>query len=187
MDNIRDLAEEDDQVYANLVWSSLYNFEDLPQSEFYHFLLKCSDGLFKGKFLYINTSMEGEIIGGGDYNSLTLHIEKANLSDKHWSIKFTPEFKYILKDLDSTDGTWVKIFDLNLSAESRERVYRVSDYEFVFLNSSSTAPSFGASDFSHEDSGSSKSSEVNKPTKMVIRKRGDKSSQTTIDLNKEKI
>lgn len=106
----------------------------MPQFEFYHFLLKCTDGLFKGKFFYINTSAEGEIIGSGDYNNLTLHIEKANLSDKHCSIKFTQQFKYVLNDMNSEDGTWVKIFDLNLTTESRDRVYRVSDYEFVFLD-----------------------------------------------------
>lgn len=152
------ITEEDDQRFANLISSSTYTFEDLPQSEFYHFLLKCTEGLFKGKFFYINTSLEGEIIGGGDYTNLTLHIEKANLAERHWSIKFTPEFKYILTDLDSPDGTWVKIFDLNLTTESRERIYRVSDYEFVFLNSSSKASQLGAFDFSHEDSTSSKNS-----------------------------
>ena len=127
---------EDEMVYASLVSPSSYTFSDLPQSEFYHFLLKCTEGLFKGKFFYINTSSEGEIIGGGDYNSLTLHIEKASLAERHCSIKFTGDYKYILDDLESADGTWVKVFDLNLSEESRERVYRVSDYEFIVVNSS---------------------------------------------------
>lgn len=98
---------EEEDTLASLIKPSDYTFDDLPQSEFYHFLLKCTDGLFKGKFFYINTSTEGEIIGGGDYNNLTLHIEKANLSDSHCSIKFTPQFKYILKDIGSDDGTWV--------------------------------------------------------------------------------
>lgn len=168
-------SDKDEDVYAPLITSSSINFEDLPQSEFYHFLLKCTDGLFKGKFFYINTSSEGEIIGGGDYNSLTLHIEKAGLEDKHCSIKFTNDFKYILKNLSSESGTWVKIFDLNLSQESRERVYRVSDYEFVILNSDEASITQNAQ------------GQNIKPLKMLLRKRGDKTHAKNIDLNGEKL
>jgi flavodoxin len=179
-------TEEVEDNFAGLISPSTYTFEDLSQSEFYHFLLKCTDGLFKGKFFYINTSSEGETIGGGDYNSLTLHIEKAELSDKHCSIKFTPQFKYILNDLNSTDGTWVKIFDLNLLTENKERIYRVSDYEFVFRECSDSDSSGKLS--RHEDSKShkSRSSDGVKPMKMIIRHRKDKTNQKSIRITGEK-
>jgi hypothetical protein len=31
-----------------------------------HYLLKCTDGIFEGKFLYINTTPDGELFGSGD-------------------------------------------------------------------------------------------------------------------------
>jgi hypothetical protein len=31
-----------------------------------HYLLKCTDGIFEGKFLYMNTDPEGELFGSGD-------------------------------------------------------------------------------------------------------------------------
>jgi len=30
------------------------------------YLLKCTDGIFSGKFLYINTTPDGEVFGSGD-------------------------------------------------------------------------------------------------------------------------
>lgn len=186
----KERINDEEHTYASLVAPSAYTFNDLPQSEFYHFLLKCTDGLFKGKFFYINTSAEGEVIGGGDYNNLTLHIEKANLADKHCSIKFTQQFKYVLNDLGSTDGTWVKIFDLNLSTESRDRVYRVSDYEFVICDMNPDEVPRKKSLSKTEDSksgGKHRNLENVKPLKMVIRKRSDKSNQKVIELTGEKL
>ena len=183
-----DKTADENETFANIISPSTCTFDELPQCEFYHFLLKWTDGIFKGKFFYINTSSEGEVIGGGDYNNLTLHIEKANLSDKHWSIKFTPQFKYILNDLGSTDGTWVKIFDLNLSAENRERVYRISDYEFIFRDLSDDESNSKQLN-SNEDSKSSdnnRNTQDVKPLKMVIRNRNSKYVGKSIKLTGEK-
>lgn len=90
--------------------------------------------------------------------------------------------------MDSVDGTWVKIFDLNLTTESRERVYRVSDYEFVILNSTAEPAVKRTTKSDESKSGKhNRSIEPDQPLKMVIRKRGDKSSQKVIELNKDKI
>ena len=69
------------------------NLEQLQDAEqdiniFYNYVLKCTDGMFKGKFLYINTTPDGELFGGGDPDELdlTMFIESANLSDKHAEI-----------------------------------------------------------------------------------------------------
>ena len=73
--------------------------------------MKCTDGIFKGKFLYLNTTPDGELFGGGDPDELelTMYIESANLSDRHSEIKFVNNSKYMLKDCGSETGTWVRI------------------------------------------------------------------------------
>lgn len=43
--------------------------EDVPLSElksleFHNYLLKCTSGIFEGKFFFINKTQEGELIGG---------------------------------------------------------------------------------------------------------------------------
>lgn len=67
-------------------------------NDHYNFVLKCTDGIFKGKFLYINTTPDGELFGSGDPDELdlTMYIESANLSAKHAEIKFIDNCKYIL-------------------------------------------------------------------------------------------
>lgn len=75
-----------------------------------------------------------------------------------------------------------------MTTESRERVYRVSDYEFVVLNS--TAEPSGKRSAKSDESKSGKhnrSIDTDKPLKMVIRKQGDKASQKVLELNKDKI
>ena len=106
-------------------------------------MLKCTDGIFSGKFLFINTTPDGEVFGSGDPEvnaDITMYIESANLSERHADIKFIPSFApsmpsfksfasstsdlesqpssdsvfekqgvYILKDLASETGTWVRI------------------------------------------------------------------------------
>jgi hypothetical protein len=73
--------------------------------------LHCTDGIFKGKFLFINTTPDGELFGSGDPDALdlTMYIESANLSDRHAEIKFNEKHKYILKDCNSETGTWTRI------------------------------------------------------------------------------
>jgi protein phosphatase 2C family protein 2/3 len=96
-------------------------------------LLKCTSGLYKGRFLYINTSVnsiqpEGESFGS-DMSAdagLTTYIEKAGLSPRHAEIKFL-EDSYILRDCGSTTGTWVK---LGAQEGSREVVKEGSALQF---------------------------------------------------------
>lgn len=56
-----------------------------------NYLLRCTDGIFSGKFLFINTTPEGEIFGSGDpelNQDITMYIESANLAERHADIKF---------------------------------------------------------------------------------------------------
>ena len=116
-------------------------------------MLKCTDGIFSGKFLFINKTPDGEVFGAGDPEEnpdITMYIESAELSERHADIKFHPTYvqtmqsftsfatsvassdmesssgtealyqrhgSYVLKDLSSETGTWVRI----PSAFSREQ------------------------------------------------------------------
>ena len=46
-----------------------------------------------GRFLFINTTPEGEVFGSGDpdiNSDITMYIESAELSERHADIKFHP-------------------------------------------------------------------------------------------------
>jgi len=79
--------------------------------------LKCTDGIFSGKFLYINTTPDGEVFGSGDpeeNQDITMYIESADLSERHADIKFHPSyvqsmpsfasFATSIADIDSATG-----------------------------------------------------------------------------------
>jgi hypothetical protein len=87
-----------------------------------NYLLKCTDGIFSGKFLFINTTPDGELFGSGDPEQidLTMYIESAELSERHAEIKFVENSKYILRDCGSETGTWVRVRELDLYEESRD-------------------------------------------------------------------
>lgn len=74
--------------------------------------LKCTDGIYSGKFLFINTTPDGELFGSGDPETidLTMYIESAELSEKHAEIKYDESTsRYILRDCGSANGTWVRV------------------------------------------------------------------------------
>ena len=68
------------------------SFRSLEDSlEGKHYLLKCTDGIFDGKFLFINTTPDGEVFGSGNpevNEDITMYIEAAELSERHADIKF---------------------------------------------------------------------------------------------------
>ena len=79
--------------------------------------MKCTDGIFSGKFLYINTTPDGEVFGSGDpeeNQDITMYIESADLSERHADIKFHPSyvqsmpsfalFATSIADIDSATG-----------------------------------------------------------------------------------
>lgn len=105
--------------------------------------MKCTDGIFKGRFLYINTTPDGELFGSGDPDELdlTMYIESASLSNTHAEIKFVDNCKYFLHDCNSEGGTWLRIghpcdskqngmapCGIDLYEESRMRLYKAGDY-----------------------------------------------------------
>lgn len=75
------------------------------------FVARCVQGLFAGRFIYINRTAQGELFGSDrNSNAVTMYIENAGLSPSHAEIKFTAATcQYFLRDAGSTDGTWVRI------------------------------------------------------------------------------
>lgn len=106
---------------------------DIAEKGNYNYLLKCTDGIFSGKFLYINTTPDGELFGSGDPDKidLTMYIESAELSEKHAEIKFVDNCKYLLRDCGSETGTWVRLNEKDLYSQNRKQIYKVKDYQFI--------------------------------------------------------
>lgn len=120
-------------------------FKHLSEEGNYNYLLKCVDGTFKDRFLYINTTPDGEVFGSGDteqHEDLTMNIEDTDLDERHAEIKFLNQKEYVLSDLDSKGGTWVRVqkvllpkfhstFAVDLYSEDRKRVFKVQNHQFV--------------------------------------------------------
>lgn len=75
--------------------------------------LKCLNGSHKNKFIYINMTEDGEIIGSKPSERVTLSIENSGLDNEHFQILYR-EGIYYLKDLNSSSGTWLKFNNLPL-------------------------------------------------------------------------
>mmetsp|Transcript_16152 Transcript_16152/g.34940 ORF Transcript_16152/g.34940 Transcript_16152/m.34940 type:complete len:656 (+) Transcript_16152:203-2170(+) len=75
------------------------------------YVIKCTEGLFHGRFIYVNRTPQGELFGSDKSDkAITMYIENAKLSPKHAEIKFNEHtYQYFLRDVDSRDGTWVRI------------------------------------------------------------------------------
>jgi len=152
----KEIRNDDDTEVAPPIQNFLGNGETFKKlrerqdmsetNDYYNYILKCTDGIFNGKFLYINTTPDGELFGSGDPDELdlTMYIESANLSEKHAEIKFIDNCKYILHDCNSESGTWIRIghpgdnkeaesssVGLDLYQENRLRIYKAGDYQFV--------------------------------------------------------
>ena len=86
----------------------------------FDYVLRCIDGPYLGKTLYINSSPNGEIIGGEPgYNQqrnqekLTLYIENSDLQKRHAQITLNHHCQYWINDLTDhklpNAGIWIKV------------------------------------------------------------------------------
>mmetsp|Transcript_10429 Transcript_10429/g.20099 ORF Transcript_10429/g.20099 Transcript_10429/m.20099 type:complete len:656 (+) Transcript_10429:38-2005(+) len=79
------------------------------------YVVKCTEGLFQGRFIYVNRTPQGELFGSDRGSTdVTMYIENAQLSPKHAEIRFNSQtYQYFLRDSASEDGerpgTWVRI------------------------------------------------------------------------------
>lgn len=74
-------------------------------------MLRCIEGLYKNRFLFITTHPEGEIFGSGDVKlyGLTLQIEGVGLSPKHAQLKYDGFKSFNVIDFGTESGTWMNI------------------------------------------------------------------------------
>ena len=126
--------------------------------DFKYYVLRCTDGIFEGKFLYLNMSNEGEIFGSGDpdkYADITMYIEKAGLSTYHSQITYVDnngkpykssqideyEGHHLLQDCGSETGTWLRVMssglDLHMAADLGT-VFMIGPNQFTVERSSET-------------------------------------------------
>merc|ERR1719498_2048579 len=79
------------------------------------YVVKCTEGLFSGRFIYVNRTPQGELFGSDKgCKDITMYIENANLAPKHAEIKFNDQtYQYFLRDYASSEGpspgSWVRI------------------------------------------------------------------------------
>jgi hypothetical protein len=75
------------------------------------YVLNCTEGIFKNRFLYITTHKDGEVLGAGEakLHGLTLQIEGAGLAQKHAQLKFDGFKNFDVLDFGSESGTWMNI------------------------------------------------------------------------------
>merc|ERR550514_2479675 len=78
------------------------------------YVVKCTEGLFSGRFMYVNRTPQGELFGSDKSSKdITMYIENANLAPKHAEIKFNDQtYQYFLRDINSAEspvpGTWIR-------------------------------------------------------------------------------
>jgi hypothetical protein len=66
-----------------------YAFSQCVDDKLY--LLRCTEGQFRGRFLFINRTADGELFGSADpeeHEQVTMYIEDAGLSPFHAQITF---------------------------------------------------------------------------------------------------
>ena len=86
------------------------NITEIPELPL-KYALRCIDGLYKNRVLFITTHPEGEVFGSGDVNlhGLTLQIEGVGLAAKHAQLKYDGFKSFNVLDFGSDSGTWLNI------------------------------------------------------------------------------
>jgi len=110
----RDRPEDGDVLLAPLV-ASPEALEPVRMDQLdagpVDYVVKCTEGLFSGRFIYVNRTPQGELFGSDKGSKeVTMYIENASLSPKHAEIKFNSQtYQYFLCDAGSAEGTWLRI------------------------------------------------------------------------------
>lgn len=103
---------ETNEIYADLIQDFFNEENELPtrgiSNGLVDYSLRCIRGVHKSKFLYMNLTPEGELIGSDPNDpSLTVFMENSNLDSKH--IQIIPKNGgYYVKDLKSSTGTYIR-------------------------------------------------------------------------------
>ena len=75
---------------------------------------------------------EGETFGSDPNEDLSLYVENAGFSKKHAEIKYDPsEKRYLLRDLGSETGIWIKNRNENPTFIRDNTIFRIGSETFV--------------------------------------------------------
>jgi hypothetical protein len=98
-DNIAELASNYFEPKENYLDVDIGTFD---------YVLRCIEGPYLGKFFYVNTSPNGEIIGGAlgydmtrNPERLTIYMENCQLQARHAAIQLNHHCQYTIKDLSN--------------------------------------------------------------------------------------
>jgi len=99
-----------------LNWALPESLDDVPIGR-NQLLIRCIEGKYKGRFFYVNPNVrnrqsQGETLGAEETadSPLTMVITGADLSNRHCRLWMDAETGcYLVKDLGSEKGTWVKV------------------------------------------------------------------------------
>ena len=106
----------------------------------FDYALRCIEGPYAGKAFNVNTSPNGEIIGGApgydqkrNTERLTLYIENSDLQVKHAQITLNHYCQYKIKDLSDHDmnngGIWMKVPTIGNGID----IYSNNNYQRKFM------------------------------------------------------
>ena len=127
-----DLPEE----YAQEISALISEGKDIKVSDLSNgiidYSLKCPSGPHKNRFVYINLTADGEIIGEDvDSPDVTLGIKNHKLEGKHCQV-YQRNGSYMLRDLNSSTGTWVK-FGISDFVPIEDRMeIKLKNMSFIF-------------------------------------------------------
>ena len=96
-------------------------------------VLRCKSGSHKGRFLYVLMGNTGEVIGSGSPEShgVTMVLESPHVSRTHAKILYHPQYcVYLLEDLNSASGTWLKVADFGEKITSSS-VFKIAGIDFT--------------------------------------------------------
>ena len=97
------------------------------------YVLKCIDGLYKNRFIFITTHPDGEVFGEGDAKlyGLTLQIEGVALAKKHAQLKYDGFKSFMVRDFGSESGTWMNISTKGVAINHGDK-FALGNHEVTF-------------------------------------------------------
>lgn len=95
--------------------------------------LKSLEGSHKSRFIYVNMTEDGEVVGNAPSPKVTLAVENAELDNQHAQVVYRSG-TYYLRDLNSSSGTWLKFGNPTLiKIEDKMEIYISGDiFEFEY-------------------------------------------------------
>ena len=123
-DELNDSSTEK-KVYAKLFNVSDYKGKTKNDITYYEceYILRCIDGDFTGKQCELR-KIGRNIIIGNDKETSNFFIEDENLSKNHCKLEFLDQtYYYKLTDLNSKNGTWLRISNLEEGYEIKSNTY----------------------------------------------------------------